>query len=433
MALNPAPFTADNAIGWFGMNRMRSHGKALAVALLVPLATCDQNPTAASLDPVGFSRAYDRWQPAPGDTCSAEVHNSYSVVGPDGKLYPTWHPVIDPATGCTFGHEHGRDPRGSDLHSWLGELAFGHANEMLDVWDPDGIRHEDHVGHKVEWENDIRLDFAGGAGAVLEVTCDVFTKMHQGSHSKDAFTNNVHEITYAIRCNDDTEMRITALTAIGTPGEFVASCDRDRHVAVGPPTPLNSPSGGGKRAIPDRSCVEQFLLVLPGSQSNYQQALHESWETHTTIRRADGRTLASFDPYFQVFFPSRFHDPSEPGVVGRPIDVCYEVAAGNRRVRGGECESSTASGAVAGIDFDDPRSLFNGVKRQVDINGNRVTNADGPEVWYTDPYGRNARTEPFPGSVRQYIARVDNSARVGHGPVIGRSRTYGGPTVHAPN
>jgi hypothetical protein len=69
----------------------------------------------------------------------------------------------------------------------------------------------------------------------------------------------------------------------------------------------------------------------------------------------------------------------------------------------------------------------------VDINGNRIDNEDGPEYWFTDPFGKGARKEAFPGSIRQYIARIDNRGRQGHGPVLGRNRDYGGPGVRAPN
>jgi hypothetical protein len=267
---------------------------------------------------------------------------------------------------------------------------------------------------------------------VLDITCDVFVKLHQGTHSKDAFTNNLHELYYAIRCSDRMEASIIVLTPIGTPGQFKTSCDR-RTIDAGVATPPNSPNGNGVRIIPDRQCVEQFMLVPPGERSNFHSALHENWETHTTLRRADGRTLASFDAYFQVFFPSRFYDPAQPGLVGRPIDVCTEITPGGRRASGSECSQSTGNGTFTDLPFDDPRSLFNGVIRTVDINGNRVTNADGPEIWYTDPFGRNGRTEPFPGSIRQFIARVDNSGRVAQGPQIGRHRNYGGPGIHAPN
>jgi hypothetical protein len=70
----------------------------------------------------------------------------------------------------------------------------------------------------------------------------------------------------------------------------------------------------------------------------------------------------------------------------------------------------------------------------VDVNANRVRNAGGAETWYTDPYGRGGRTEPFPGSVRQWISAKDNEIGVDvNGPVVGGGRDYGGPGVHAPN
>ena len=68
------------------------------------------------------------------------------------------------------------------------------------------------------------------------------------------------------------------------------------------------------------------------------------------------------------------------------------------------------------------------------MNANLVRNADGPEVWYSDPFGNGARPEPFPGSVRQWIARKDNDVGVlKGGPVVGRGRVYAGAGTHAPN
>jgi hypothetical protein len=409
-------------------------GLWLAVIAVAALSTgCESDRLSSPGDALGPSVAYGIWNPGPTDTCSKEQHDKYATVGPDGKLYPTWHPAVDPATGCQYGHEHGRDPRGSDLWKEVGQIPFGYANEQLDTFDPSTRRHEDHVGHKIEWENDVRLDFNGPTGAVLEVRCDVLAKLHQGTHSKDAFTNNLHELVYHIRCTDDTAMSVTMMAAIGTPGEFVVSCDRERHVRVGVASPANSPNGGGKRAIPDRSCIDQHMLVPSGQKSNLNSALRESWETHNQIRTVDGRTIASFDPYFQVFFPSRFFDSAMPDNVGRPIAICYEVTAGGERADGEQCTTSTGNGAITGIAYDDPRSRFNGVLRVVDINGNRIDNEDGPEYWYTDPFGKGARQEAFPGSIRQYIAKVDNRGRQGHGPVLGRNRDYGGPGVRAPN
>ena len=399
------------------------------------LAGCQDTLAAPDYGPpIGNARAYGLWVPGALDDCTAQQHDAYSVVGPDRKLYPTWHPPIDPASGCSFGHDHGRDPRGSALYREVGAIPFGYANEQLEIYDPLNPRNEDHFGHKVEWENGLRMDLGGDAASTLfDIRCDVLTKLHQGTHSKDAFTNNLHELVYHIRCTDGTEMHITLMSAIGDPGEFIRSCD-GATVVVGPATPANSPSGGGQRRIPDRTCIDQFILVPVGQSSNFG-VLNESWETSNVIREENGHTLAFFNPYYQVRLPSRFHDPALVGITGRPIDVCYEVTASGERAQGTPCNTSTANGTVPGVTFDDPRSVFNGVRRVVDINDNGIDNASGPEVWYTDPFGRLGRPQPFPGSVRQWIARIDND-RGGlniEGPTIGGGRQYGSPRTHAPN
>src|SRR5688572_18531078 len=409
--------------------RQLSH--VMACGAVVVFAGCN-NSTAPDLASAPPSRAFGIWSPGVNETCTKEQHDAYSVVGPDGKKYPTWHPPTDPGSGCYFGHEHGRDPRGSRLYGSVGPIPFAYANEQLMTWDPTNPRHEDHVGHKVEWENDIAMRVNSDiASPLFDVRCDVLVKMHQGTHSKDAFTNNVHELVYHIVCNDGTAIHATMLTAIGKPGEFVRSCD-GTHVTVGAPTPLNSPHGGGQRLIPDRECVIEHMLVGGTRNSNFSAALHESWQTSNQLKRENGHTIASFDPYFQVPAPSRFYDAAAPALVGRPIDMCYATESNGDRARGGACAETTANGTIPGITWDDPRSPFNGVRRHVDINGNRISNADGPSVWYTDPYGRHGRPDPFPGSVRQVIARI-NTALDPHGPTIGHERHYGGLGVRAPN
>jgi len=414
--------------------RLGKHASTLILLLGILSVACDDGPPGpGEIQATGPSAAYDRWAPGPNDTCTPEIHNRYSVVGPDGKLYPTWHPPVDPETGCTFGHEHGRDPRGSNLYGAHGDIPFGYANEQLDIYNPGMQRHEDHLGHKIEWENDLAMRFSGAAAAsLLEVRCDVLVKMHQGSHSKDAFTNNLHEIVFIARCSDGLKFHVTMLTAIGTPGEFVSSCDSDRTIVVGTATPSNSPSGGGRRRIPDRACIEEHLLVPEGEDSNFNAALRESWEISDRVRTEDGRRLASFNPYFQVLHPSRYYDPAFPDGVGRPIDVCYEVTPSGEAARGDLCEQSMAGDTVA---YDDPQSAFDGAQRFVDVNSLRIANADGPEIWYSDPFGDHASPDPFPGSVRQFIGRVNNERAVQpSGPAIGRNRHYGrGWEVHAPN
>ena len=122
-------------------------------------------------------------------------------LGPDGKRYPTWHPAVDPASGCRFGHEHGRDPRGSRLYGMVGAIPFGYANEQLDIWDPANPRHEDHVGHKVEWENDIAMRVDSDiASPLFDVRCDVLREDAPGHalegrlHQQRARTDLPHRL-----------------------------------------------------------------------------------------------------------------------------------------------------------------------------------------------------------------------------------------------
>jgi hypothetical protein len=183
--------------------------------------------------------------------------------------------------------------------------------------------------------------------------------------------------------------------------------------------------------------VRAKVLVPSGAGSDFG-VLHESWETHSELRSAEGiRVIASFDPYFQVFRQSRFFDARQPGGVGRPAALCTEHQHEERRARKKECDpvqQAVAASGFALLPYDDARSPFNGVRRQVDINNNKVRNADGPRVWYTDPFGRQGHATPFAGSIRQVVSTLNNDYGVGlNGPMIGGNRQYGGTGVRAPN
>ncbi len=398
----------------------------VGVALL-PLMGCENRSTVGPDDaPSGPSRAFGIWSPGPDDTCTPAIHDQYAVVGPDGKLYPTWHPPVDPVSGCTFGHEHGRDPRGSHLYSAVGSMPFGYANEAGDLFAP-------HVGYKIEWENDVEMSLGFGdvGEALLRVTCDVLVALHQGSAGSGAFVNPHHELQYHAKCSDGTQLHFAKISTIGHLGEFSRSCESDVPIVVAP-NPDNV-DGGGRRLIPDRTCVERHVLVPDGTNSSFGSGLRESWQMSESLRSADGQRLASVGPYFNVFNPARYYDPSAPDLVGNAVDLCYEVLPDGRRARGGRCEDLVVDTTVARVPWNDPRSPFDGAHRDVDINSIRISNRDGPNVWYTDAWGRNGRTEPFPNSLRQFIATMNNEVVTPSGPSIGRNRPYSGMGVHAPN
>jgi len=401
------------------------------------------------LPPAQSSYADSSWTPTSADTCPRAVHDRFAVIGPDGKRYPTWHPptVVDPATGatCTFGHEHGRDPRGSEIGAWVADhlaapgaeryagIPFGLATESLDVYAAANpgtrIRHEDNPGYKVDYENDVRLLTADGTP--LGVACDYLVSVHQGSHSPDALSNNVHELLYAVRCDDGTELVSDTISRFGAPGEYVRSCDPGTIVRT---TDNGYPAGSGAREIPDRACVEQNVLV-PAGRTTSAWALYEKWSADNELTTADGEVLAAFDAGFGVFNPARYAHAGGVRGIGRTLDLCWETEPGGDRFDGAACTAATAGGAIgSAYAFDDPRSPFDGTRRDVYLRETTLRNAGGQRLVWTDPYGRRASTTPFPGALCQLVGAVDTSARPAlQQRVFGRNRSNEAEGVHAPN
>jgi hypothetical protein len=453
-------------------------GKEASCSFMVMVAA----PTGTSS---GESSAYGLWTPTSRDTCTKEQHDAYSVIGPDGKRYPTWHPPTGP-NGCTFGHEHGRDPNGShmlaDITALYGGVLFGYGNETLDAWNAangvsNGMRHEDHVGHKIEWENDVTIyesTTAGGANRrALAVKCDFFMKIHQGTHSKDAFTNNMHELLYAMQCHDapgggiGSKVIITKMVNFGQPGTFSEGSVAGgfKTIQVGPATPSNSPAGPGLRSLPTINRVLESVLVPSGKWTDTSQGVYEDWISANYINApGKSQSLLYFDPHFAVFTPSRFYwpgdDPNTYGItrsaadiaanIGRSADVCWmqRVVDGVvYKARGGECDSMTNYGAIkTPISYDDPKSLFNGIHREFYFNNTTIVNPGSVTYYYTDPFGNAASAGTSTGTIKQYISNVDNRTRTEDGFIsatgrayplesiaIGKDRSYGGNGVHAPN
>jgi hypothetical protein len=119
----------------------------------------------------------------------------------------------------------------------VGPIPFGYANQHLEAGGFGAPRHEDHVGYEIDWENDTAMSVGGGGGNVVAIQCDVLVKLHQGTHSPDAFTNNMHEVASHIRCADGTGFSATLLTPTGAAGELgvdLSSAPR-RRSATGKP------------------------------------------------------------------------------------------------------------------------------------------------------------------------------------------------------
>lgn len=360
-------------------------------------------------------------------TCSTTFHDSFQATAQDGSKYPTWHPATatDPDTGveCSFGHEHGDDPSTSNIAAWTVEklggsatgITFGFAAHMSMMVEGAPHRHEDHYGHKVFVLNNVNLVREDREGYVTAadgtpVTCDYLIYTHQGSHSKDALSNNQHEMLYSTKCNDGTEMVVNTLTGYGNANEYTANCDL-RTVTTGG-SALPNGTGGG-REIPDVQCVQQTAGQFWGP--------YELWKSDHTIAAESGEALVRFDPWFGVRNPSR---------VGGGSDALATVSLADA-----SWTTWPWSPMTEGVQKEDPASPFDGAQRDVYVQHSTLNNASGSTTVYTDAYGQRASSVPFDGAITQYVGAVSNADQAESERVAsGFSTDYGsGNGVHASN
>jgi hypothetical protein len=422
------------------------------------------------------SASMGQWTPATQDTCTKAFHDSFFVVGPDGKKYPTWHPsqATDPATNqlCSFGHDHGSaPPSGSAQWSNLQHhFAFdANSNGLIDTSElavsgiPFGLvaeqlvnsttpRLEDHIGYKIVFANGVPRTPVSGAGQNFTLTCDLFAAYNQPTSTADAFASNLFSVTYAVDCNNGTALAqyaviVSTMAVYGAPGSFTldaAGTQQDAGTAV----PPNSPPGGTElgRRIPASANVFPGAFVTAGQTSNFN-ALFERWETQLRLRRADGTEVATLGPAFRVQNPARYYD----GGLAFSVNLCYfgldasntlvtnpaQAATIVRQVRNNAgCANIAPNGPATPtgtrVAFDDVRSPFNACVRDGFFGADVVHNNTGPTLWYTDAFGGNANTVAFANSIRQFVASADTGTVV-LGEVAANQSSCQGTGIHAPN
>lgn len=351
------------------------------------------------------ARTYGVWSPSQTGDCPKWLHDSYWVRGEDGKVYPTWHPAVDynRETGayCTFGHEHGSDPKGSTVFDIAGPLAFGFVSENHEPLMPTLQRIEDHVGYKVIVANAFSLYNANNPSE--QKRCSLLTSLHVGTHSPDAFVNTAHEVQAAGQCEGLQPFALRYFTLFGSPGQFKESEAEGCGNSVTPgvaPSPANQPTGGVHRAIPTAAC---FLRGATEDQQRLvRNRLIEFWLTSLT-----GGSL-----YYTIGNPSRFFDPSLAQQLGRVVDLCYDP--GHPVASTLQCQETVAS-SMSRIAFNDVRSSFRG---SVHVNTHFSTISFGnssSNTIYTNAWGQNPSTtqDPSRGIIfRQLVPTVGFTYKV---------------------
>jgi hypothetical protein len=110
----------------------------------VPTATIEPTPTGPTPTPtlppptptptpppVVYTDTFPAVDPQILGDCPAWVHDWFTVTGPDGNTYRTWHPVtvrLEPSNPnsptCTFAHEHGDPPHPQGPEPYFGYVAY---------------------------------------------------------------------------------------------------------------------------------------------------------------------------------------------------------------------------------------------------------------------------------------------------------------------
>ena len=447
---------------------------------LVVSCAGDSTPGGGGSSSAPLSSAMGQWNPSSQDTCTKAFHDTFFVIGPDGKKYPTWHrpQETDPTTHqlCSFGHDHGANPALSSLWPTLqNHFAFdANNNGLIDASElaasgiPFGLaserlvnsatpRLEDHTAYKIAFANGVaRVRTSGGTGSTFDLKCDLLAAYNQPTSTTDAFASNMFSVIYAVDCNAGgsvgqypVKVIVTTMGVYGTPGSFTLDTNNTQQSAGAPPVPPNSPPGGGElgRIIPTRDSVFAGVFVASGQTSNFA-VLSERWETQLRLRRSDGSELATLAPAYRVDDTARYFDN---GSLAHSIGLCYSGLDSNgnlvtnplqagtivRQVRGGRlnCAAVAPNGPAtptnSQVAFDDPASPFVSCVRSGFFGADVVRNSAGPSIWYTDVFGANANTVPFANSIKQFVSIADSGSIVLAEAAAAQAFCPG--TTHVPN
>jgi len=385
----------------------------------------------------------DVYTPGPGE-CSVAAHDRYWVRGRDGRVYRTWHPPagIEVGTGqpCNFGHEHGDDPRTSPLYFWAGGIAFGIANHAAAAT---GFhRHEDHYGHKVVVQNMWEAVVGNPPGPSEEPCtpagfhCHWLSKVHQGTHSGDSLTNNMHEYQNNVMCDDGaartpdagrdhagpdkhTENSVIALAHWGHPGEILG-CDAREVMDLGPGQGTEPPAGSDtKREIPCARAGQGFFYkefpvqtVSGTGHTDFMPrdaGLDEIWKPWMLVTTRDGADIFHSSAYYGIRNPSRIYnegtlvpqrDMNGDGTVDNWIPTLEACLAIPQNDRFGQCRNlpTFPSNVPVTSWWKLPESPFNGTMRYIHPKGTSLYNGTGRSDFCTDAFGQETADDPNPNT-----------------------------------
>jgi len=345
-----------------------------AVATNTPVPTNTPTPPANNGTPVA------------GQPCPAWVHDAYVAQGPDGKMYPTWHPSTDRTYGCHFGHEHGDDPTGSPALRGR-NVVFGYASLKAGMNEP-------HTGFKVAvWNQEKNTHNTPNS----HMNSWAVWVVHQGTGGAARFTQPFHDLQlHYYNPRDGREIHAYVL------GNFADTIVRGDQCGSSDKVITDNP-GSGSRQLVGPDCFEDGFMS--GKQ-------YEDWIAAVYLGVDNsGNYKAYFDPHFAIFNPNTYCDLQ--------ADNTCKVGYSDTALGSGQDPTSTTA-------------WFKGDKRETYMNQLWFDNRGGSTSVWTDPYGRLVA----PGSsnaIEQYVASIFWETQDPSNAFGGNRNHDPDGSVHAPN
>lgn len=341
----------------------------------------------------GVSLEYGSWKPnATYDTCTKAEHDSFFVIGEDGKKYSTWHPSIyhrSDGTTCSFGHEHGDDPRTSKADSSL--PAFGYAAEQMGMLEP-------HVGFKVHVLNVGDSTIEG-----VNSKFDARSVIHMGTGGVKRYVTQMHSVEYDLVYRDGSGKyaHVNTMVDTGPTDQDGSTCDVPRR---------------GAKDFSTVGCNDTYE-IWNGMFVKVIDLSDQFGDELGYARFAGGSVIAVFDPITT-------RDPSDNTRLLYSQDYYATV-------------SNPPAGFQTGLDPLPPSSQFRGCKREVYFGPNYWNNAGKPTVYYTNADGTVKSQSPGPNLIKQevsaheYTPIVDGATGVRD--VFKLNREFCENSIHTPN
>jgi hypothetical protein len=286
--------------------------------------------------------------PAILGTCSAVVHDTWTVDGGDGFKYRTWHPQVDPS-GCVYGHEHGDDPR----LSRNAEIAavppkFGYIGRRHPMEGEPNGHDEPHEGFKVFIANPGDVNDEGRVNRVYSRS--VF---HMGTGGPKRFSMRFHSAEIRVI---HPEFGLKAFTQ------------------------LMMDTGGSNNVCDPRAALPTKDVMQLNSPCKLTSS-YEIWGTSQAVR-ANGREVYRSFATPAVFDPISVRNPSNPAEL---------VYAWDPRMAGSKVHNTNWS-------------YFRGCQRESYAQPGYWNNSRGATTYTTDPMGNQVAAD-HPYALKQEISQ----------------------------